>query len=46
MNLHYDLVKAEIATHPRHAEHLRSAKHSRTNQRPTLTRRWQRFRSS
>ena len=46
MNMNYDLAKAEIATRVRHAEHRRSATHTRTQQRPAHTRRWQRFRSS
>jgi hypothetical protein len=46
MNMHYDLAKAEIASRLRHAEHRRSASHARTQQRPSLTRRWQRFRST
>lgn len=46
MNMNYDLAKAEIATRLHYAEHRRSAKRVRTHQRPTLTRRWQRFRSA
>ena len=46
MNMHYDLAKAEIATRLHHAEHRRSAKRARTQHRPALTRRWQRFRST
>jgi hypothetical protein len=46
MNMHYDVVKAEIATRLHHAEHRRSAKLVRTRQRPALTRPWQRFRSA
>ena len=46
MNMHYDLAKAEIATRLHHAERRRSAMSARTPQRPSLTRRWQRFRSS
>ena len=46
MNLHYDLTKTEIATRLQHAETRRSAKYARTQQRPGLTPRWQRFRST
>jgi hypothetical protein len=46
MTMHYDLAKADIATRLHHAEHRRSAKHARTQQRPGPTPRWQRFRST
>ena len=46
MNMNYDLAKAEIATRLHDAEHRRSAKRARTQQRPGLTPRWQRFRST
>ena len=46
MNMHYDLAKTEIATRLHHAETRRSAKHARTQQRPGLTPRWLRFRST
>jgi hypothetical protein len=46
MNMHHDLAKAEIASRLHHAEHRRSARLARTQQRPASTRRWQRFRSS
>jgi hypothetical protein len=46
MNMHYDLAKTEIATRLQHAETRRSAKHARSPQRPGLTPRWQRFRST
>lgn len=45
MNMHYDLAKAEIATRLDHAEHRRSAKRARTQQRPGHFPRWQRFHS-
>ena len=43
MNMHYDVAKAEIATRLHHAEHRRAATRARTQQRPGLTPRWQRF---
>ncbi len=46
MNMNYDLAKTEIATRLHHAERRRTAKHALTQQRPALTRRWQRFRSA
>ena len=46
MNMHYDLAKAEIATRLHDAEHRRSASRARAQQRPGLTQRWQRFRST
>jgi hypothetical protein len=46
MNMQYDLAKAEIATRLHHAENRRSANRARTQQRPGLTPRWQRFRST
>jgi hypothetical protein len=46
MNMHYDLAKADIATRLQHAEHRRSAKSARTQQRPGATPRWPRFRST
>ena len=46
MNMNYDLAKTEIASRLHHAETRRSAKHARTRQRPGLTSRWQRFRST
>jgi hypothetical protein len=46
MNMHYDLAKAEIANRVHHAEHRHSTKRAWTLQRPTHTRRWQRFRSA
>lgn len=46
MNMSYDLAKTEIATRLQHAETRRSAKHARTQHRPGLTPRWQRFRST
>ena len=46
MNMNYDLARTEIATRLHHAESRRSAKRARTQQRPGLTPRWQRFRST
>jgi hypothetical protein len=46
MNMNYDLAKAEIATRLYHAEHRRTARRTRTQQRPALVRRWQRSRST
>jgi len=46
MTMHYDLAKADIATRLHHAEHRRSARRARTQQRPDLTSRWQRLRST
>jgi hypothetical protein len=46
MNMNYDLAKTDIASRLHHAEARRSAKHARTQQRPGLTPRWQRFRST
>ena len=46
MNMNYDLAKTDIANRLNHAETRRSAKHARTQQRPGLTPRWQRFRSA
>ena len=43
MNMHYEVAKAEIATRRYHAEHRRAAKSVRTQRRPGLTPRWQRF---
>ena len=46
MNMHYDLAKTEIATRLHYAETRRSAKHARTQLRPGLTPRRQRFPST
>ena len=46
MNMHYDLAKTEIASRLHQAETRRSAKHARSQRRPGLTPRWQRFRST
>lgn len=46
MNMNYDLAKAEIATRLHHAEHRRSARRARAQQRPAQAWRWQRSRAT